>query len=206
MYRLNLSLFMIAASITPASALAGDEHGHEHGGDAVVGVDAAGKITLEFDTDEVFPLPPVSGLISGYALDDPGFLSLEADEVDLFMLDSAAAIALEIVSIDPALNVWAPGLISIADDPGEQFLIGTPAFDEHPTWHIDTDDPAFDPLQQEFSVTFRLIDQGSSAHAPSDNVTMRFAAVPEPAALTLMATGALVALRRRNLRGKIDAS
>lgn len=204
LFRFIHLLTALSLSVAANAALAGDPH--EHGDDAVVGISDAGKITLEFDTDEVFPLPPVSGLISGYALDDPGFLSLDKDEVDLFMLDPAAVIALEIVSIDPALNVWAPGLTSIADEPGEQFLIGTPAFDEHPTWHIDTEDPAFDPLQETYSVTFRLIDQGTSNHAPSEDITVRFAAVPEPATLLLMTAGALVALKRRRTEGSADVA
>lgn len=177
---------------------AGDDHGHE--GDFVVGRSDTGQILVEFDANEPYELPPVSGLLNGWALDDPGFMSLAEDEPDegIFTLEPGASIALEVVAIDAALSAWTPGFADRLDAAGETWTIGGDEFDEHPTWHIDLDDPSFDPGQTSWSVTFRLLDQGATGYTASDDIAVSFVAVPEPGALALMVLGSVAAgLRRR---------
>jgi MYXO-CTERM domain-containing protein len=136
-------------------------------------------------------------------LDDPGFVSLEADEAEpgLFEpLDAGANIALRVLSVSsPEFKVWnpvgpgEPGFQIIGDD---LWSIGAPAFDTHPIWHIDLADPAYDPAHAPWEVTFQLIDL-AGVHAPADPLTVSF--VPEPAAAGLLALAAAT-MRRRPAR------
>jgi hypothetical protein len=172
-----------------------------HEGDIVVGVSGAGQLRVEFDQDEPFGLPPVSTLLHGWAVDDPGFMSLEADEPaeDSYVLDPAADIAIELVAVDDAFNMWTPPFfVQKLDVTGEQWNLGQPDFDTHPFWHIDSDSLEFDPLQTEWQITLRVVDTREAAHLPSEDFTLSFVPVPEPGTMAVLGLGAVsVAMRRR---------
>jgi len=181
------------AAATPAHA------GPPHEDDIEVGVNALGQIVLILD-EESIELPPISGLLNGFGVDDPGFLSIDAPEPKhgAFPLDPAAIIALEVVSFAPAFKGWTPGFASVFRLPGDQWVIGSAPFDEHPFWHIDSDDPAFDPNQSAWDATFRLVDlREGSAHLPSDPLTITF--TPEPSAAAAIAGIGLLMLRRKHI-------
>lgn len=201
-----------AAALACVPAAWGDEH-HHHAGDFVVGVTGGGKLAIEADLDEQFFLPAVNGLLNGWALDDPGFLALEEDEPagDFYRLGAGAEVALEVLAIAPAFQAWTPGFIDTLDVAGDQWAIGGSAFDEHPTWHINSDSGSFDPAQTKWSITFRLIDMGSTGYAASEPVTVVFTNVdpdqPIPTvsewgliimALLLVTGGVLVFGRQRS--------
>jgi hypothetical protein len=110
---------------------------------------------------------------------------------------------LELLSVSSAaMKLWSPL------GPGEagfQILPGTVYafqemgdFHEHPWWHIDSSDPAFDPQDGPWELTFRLVDLRTSApHSPSDAITVSF--VPEPgSAVALLAAAVVGTLRRRS--------
>lgn len=186
--------FFIAAN----AAVAGDPHGHDE--DVVVGITGASQLAVEFDPSEILDLPEILlGPLSGWGIDDPGFLSLEADEPveDFFVLGAGADIRYEVVSFDAALKGHTQGFASIFDDAGEFFELGSPDFDEHPFWQIDSADPGFDPGQATWQATGRLVDVGTTGYAPSDPFTLTFRPVPEPGSLALLATGLAVHVRRR---------
>lgn len=174
---------ILSLALFAAPAWAGDDHDdedeHGHADDFIVGVIFAnpeGQIEAEFDFDEIFELPEIDGVITGFALDDPGFASLDEDEPDegIFMLDPTTEIVFELVSSDPAFKIHTPGFADILVAPGDQWLIGAPPFDEHVTWHIDTTDPSYDPGQIIYPVTFRLLDVGATGYAPSEDFTVMF--------------------------------
>jgi len=48
-----------------------------------------------------------------------------------------------------------------------------------------------------FTATFRAIDTGSTGYAPSEDYSMTFVTVPEPAAITLLITGGWTLFRRK---------
>lgn len=172
--------------------------------DIEVGVDGAGKLKVEFADAYELPLLD-SPILNGWGSDDPGFGNLEADEPDedLFVLDPDANIEVEFVSGDDALNMWIPPFFGeILDTPGERWDLGGSVFDVHPFWHIDSDDPAFDPFQTEWEITLKLVDTRAGlglAHADSDPFTIRFQPVPEPASVALVSIAAALAMRRRVL-------
>ena len=170
-----LFAMLFVAGLSGAAAQAGDhdhEHGHSHAGDLEVGKDGSGAIAVEGDLDEAFELPPVDGpLLFGCALDDPGFLSIEEDEPaeDLFAIPAGTEILFELVAIDPGLLIYSPGFADTLDTPGQSFSLGTVPFDTHPTWHIDSTDPAWNP-NGTYSVTFRLVDASGTCD-PSPDLT-----------------------------------
>ncbi len=177
---MKLAYIMVGAAFWSFAAYAGEDH--EHGGDLVIGVSSGGQLAAEFDGDESFPLEFVDGLLRGCAFDEPGFTTLEHNEPDedFFVLDPNAVIALEVVSIDIGFKAHTPGFADILDSIGDQWLIGAPDFDEHLVWHIDADDPAFDP-QAVFTIQFKLIDLGPTGYAESEVYTLSFSCAAQGA-------------------------
>jgi hypothetical protein len=178
---------VLGASVTPVL-------GH-HEGDIVVGRTGAGTLTVEFDDfGEVFQLPPASGLLNGWAGEEPGFDHLEADEPseDFYVLEAGANVVFEVVSFDLALR--GDPLTDDLHDPGDQTVLGDEELHEHIDWFIDRDDPAFDPLQTVWEARFKLVDTGTTNYADSQTYTLKFA--PEPGTMGLLALGGVALLRR----------
>jgi hypothetical protein len=169
--------------------------GH-HEGDIVVGRTGAGQLTVEFDEfDHVVELPPVSGLLNGWAGEEPGFDHLEADEPseDFYVLEAGVSVVFEVVSFDPAFR--GDPLTDDLHNPGDQGVLGDELFHEHIDWFIDRDDPAFDPLQTVWEAQFKLVDTGTTNYADSQTYTLKFA--PEPGTMSLLAFGGVFLFRRR---------
>jgi hypothetical protein len=177
MLRKLSEILILVAGLIPAvsagsSAWAGE---HRHADDFEIGVSAGGQLEAVFDEDEAFLLPPVDGLLQGWAAGDPGFLSVEENEPDkgLFVLDAEADIVLEVLALDPAFKLRDAGFVPIP--PGGQFALGMPPIHIHPgAWHIDSTDPGFMPSQTIWQGTFRLIDLRPDGHAPSEPFTRLF--------------------------------
>lgn len=169
-----------------------------HEGDFFIGVNGTGQLAVEGDFEDAAPLPAFDdGGIHGWFGDEPGFASLDADEPDedFFVLADGADIYFELLSVDEAFKVYDPFFAPMA--PGESFALGGHEFDEHAFWHIDSDDPAFDPNQAEWGITWRVVDHGSSGYATSDVYTSRFTNVPAPGGIIPLALAALACTRRR---------
>ncbi len=177
--------------------------GPPHGEDVVVGRSGAGQLATEVPVPGPHELPPVNLGIHGWALADPGLLNLAGDEPgkDFFTLGAGAIVNLELVSVDPALKVWSEGFGSVLTAPGQSFIVGGSVFDYHPMYHIDSDDPAFDPATEIYSVMLRLFDSGATGYAPSEPFTLTFTPVPEPATGLLFVLGLLGVLGPRKRHG-----
>lgn len=178
--------------------------GPPHGEDIVVGRNGSGQLATEVPVPGPHELQPVDIGIHGWALADPGLLTLAIDEPteDFFMLESGAVVNLELVFIDPALKVWSEGFGSVLTSSGQSFIVGGSEFDYHPTFHIDSDDPVFDPATQVYSATFRLVDTGTTGYPPSESFTLTFTPVPEPATVLLLGIGACGLLGNRSRAGR----
>ena len=179
--------------------------------DFEVGVDpTTNHLTIRYDHDQ-YPLElPPSGepRLPGFAQDDPGFFSVDPNGVipGVFeLLNPRADINMRVVgSSSPEMKVWnplAPGVLQIIGD--HLWDIGTPEFDIHPWWHIDTSDPHYSPAHSPWSITFQLQDN-AGYHLPSDPVTVQF--TPEPTAVALLAAGAALLRRPRGSAGRIFAN
>lgn len=178
MRKLDFALIVMGGMLVWGDFARG-QHDHEHAGDFVVGKDAGGTLGSEFAEGEVYPLPPVNGpLLFGCALDDPGFMSLEADEPDegFFTLPPGAIIVFELVSIDPGLVIHTPGFADTLDTPGDTWVLGSAPFDEHPTWHIDANHPNYD-FNATYSATFRLVDTSGEC-LTSEDITVTLGCAP----------------------------
>ncbi len=188
---ISFGLPLVATACAASFALAGP---HKHKEDFEVALDLkTGNLTVLFD-EMTFPfeLPDSKfPLLDGFAIDDPGFLSLPKDEATLEYgpIDADASIVFEVISTSSsAFKVWdplGPGEAGFEIEGDRRWTIGPRPFDTHPYWHIDTSDPSYDPLAV-YEVTFRLIDlRGKGSHGPSEAITVAF--TPEPASLALVA-------------------
>jgi len=150
----------------------------QHAGDIIVGRSATGQLKVETpDLSQVFPLGPVNGpFLFGCAGDEPGFDHLVTDEPgeDFFILNIGAEIRLECLNIEPAFKVWAGGLGSFIDAPGDRIQLGDHEIHEHVTWHIDSQESGFVPSQASWQAAFRLVDTGSTGYSESEAFTLSF--------------------------------
>lgn len=186
--RMSLLVGVAIALATPAFA----QHDHDHE-DLVVGQTGAGQLAIEFaHFDETHVLPPVSGLVNGWCGDHPGFAHLHEDEPaeDFFTLPDGVEVTLEIVTIDAGLTLNP--LTDALDAPGETLVLGG----DHLHTHVDfCIDESATPELQNYSVTFRLLDTGTTGLSASANYELSF--VPEPTALSMLGVALLGFLRRR---------
>lgn len=196
MTRTRIGSFVFAAGVAVLTSPAWAQHHHE--GDIIVGRSGStGQLTLEFDEwAEEHALPPISGVRNGYLGEAPGFDHLEdaEPEEDFYPLEEGAEIYFEIMSFEDAFQAW-DGLAGPYSTTGTQILLGDDHLHAHLDWHINSDDPAFDLGQSPWEAQFRLIDLGTTGYTASDTYTLNF--IPEPASLSLLAFGAVAALRRR---------
>ncbi len=150
----------------------------QHADDIWVGRTMAGQLRiggLPVD-EEPIALPPSGGLFNGWADNEPGFDRVVTDDPpnDLLTLQPGAQIWLEVVEMDTAFRAIDTSF-NVLDDPGEQTLLGGSTLHIHVTWHINSDDPAFNPTQYRWDATFKLVDTGTTGYADSEPFTMHFA-------------------------------
>lgn len=191
-------------------------HAQFHGGDIGVARSAAGQLKMfSFDVGQIVHLPPVSGLLNGWADNDPGFDHLAANEPgnDLFTLAPGAQIRVRATAIDAALKIWAPNLGSVIDAPGEFLSLGPFNLHEHLTWHIDSNAPGFLPGQTTWQVTLQLEDTGTTGYTASAPFIMTFSNQPAPVptmsevgmgvlCLAMLGAGAAMVRRRAQMQSE----
>ncbi|MCG3137540.1 MAG: hypothetical protein HJJLKODD_01386 [Phycisphaerae bacterium] len=149
---------------------------HQHEGDIIVGHSSASQVTIEAELDEIRALDPVSGLLEGWTGDEPGWENLDADEPleDFYTLAPEAQIIVELVGKDGGIKLWTPLFSDVLNVIGDTWLLGAPDFHEHAIFHIDSTDPAYDPLRTLWRINFVLHDLGSSGYAASEPFTLLF--------------------------------
>lgn len=163
-----LCIVTIAASATSVSA--------QHDVDIWVGRTSTGQLsTGGADLSQPIPLLPTSGLINGWADNTPGFDRVVTAQPanNLFVLASGADISLQLVSADPAFRV-IDNSFSILEWPGDETYLGDHLLHTHLTWHVNADDPNFDPLRCLWDATFILLDDGSTNYRDSAPFTLKF--------------------------------
>lgn len=156
----------------------------QHTGDVWIARTATGH-QLAIDTRGFVPddnyavLVPASGLFSGWTDNDPGFDHItEPSPNGVFLpIQSGAQVWLEMTAVDPAFSLWTTGFQQI-DTPGEAAELGGSGVHVHWTWHINDQDPGFDPGQCVWHATFLLRDEGSTNYQDSAPFTFAFTNVP----------------------------
>lgn len=192
--------FVIWAHLLAFAAVAGfPPRAHaQHTEDFSIGSDTPGGGKLKFVTESTFPiaLPAVHGLLEGWALDDPGYNTLEVDDPanSIFVLNPNTSVVVRLLSVDPDFKAYTPGFADTLDQPGDSWFLGTGSFDTHPTWHIDSADPDYVPNRPFWSFQFQLEDP-SGHYVTSDPFTAAF--TPEPSSMLLVCTGIVALMRRR---------
>lgn len=187
------TLCIVGLALLSSNALA------QHDDDFVIGVTGSGMLAVEGHFDEAHLLPEFSDNgIFGWFGSQPGFASLDHDEPDedFFMLAAGVDVHFELIATDPAFKVYTHNFDLLT--PGDTFSLGGPDIHRHAFWHIDSNDPAFDPNQTIWNVSWRMIDLGTTGYADSVVYTSQFTNVPAPGVLSLAAAGLLgMASRRR---------
>jgi hypothetical protein len=199
-----MKAFTTAAVLSLVPALFTDSAAAQHLDDIIVGRSAAGQLKFEAGLDEVHLLLPVNPPLSGWTGDEPGFDHLEVNEPDedFFVLGAGAEVWLEGISLDAALRVYRNDLGAAILSPGQQILLGDHLLHTHVIWNISSSDPGFDPGQEVWSGTFKLVDKGVTGYAESEPFTLRFTNIPEPATLVMLAAGGLALVRRRRAHAR----
>lgn len=190
----TISLSVVVILLTAARPVLA----HEHEGDLVVGRSGENRLQVEFDFAPPIALPAVNGLLKGWALDDPGFDHLESDEPeeDFYALGDGAQIRFDVVLFWPAFKAWSPGFATVLQSSGDSYVFPDGnLLHGHLDWHIDSQDPQFDPAAGPWMASFRLVDIGTTGYSPSEVYTFTF--TPEPSCGALLALGGLTLLRRR---------
>lgn len=173
------------------------QHGHE--GDVRIAWDGIDQIMTEFDSSVLQPLAFESSA-GVWIADEPGFMSLDADEPDegLFVLPNDSFISIEVLSTTPGIRVldplFDPFTQTIEEATITNFDLGAPAFDDHPFWVVQLSE--WDGVTTEFDVTLQVHDSGASGLAASEPVTVTFT-IPTPAGASVFACGGLMMMRRR---------
>lgn len=165
-----LLVALMGAGVTHARAHA------QHAGDFWVGRDNSGKLKLGGrDVNELIFLLPVSGLIEGWSNNDPGFDRLVTSQPanNFLTLGSGAEISLKLVDLDPAFRVIDTSFF-VLEQPGDETYLGDHQLHTHLIWHVNADDPVFDPLQCLWEATFVLLDDGFTGYRNSDPFTLQF--------------------------------
>ncbi|MBL8877601.1 MAG: hypothetical protein JNG88_00650 [Phycisphaerales bacterium] len=176
MRKQHASSFAIILLLTGMTALA------QHEGDLIVCVNGQGQLRLSpfgFDpSSDIVVLPDSAGLFLGFSSDEPGFDDLEVadEEADIYPFAAGHEIGLEVISLDPALLIWNPGLQRF--DAGEIAPLGSTDVELHThlIWHINTRSPSpYDPLRDVWRATVRLVDT-AGGYAPSESFVLLFRA------------------------------
>ncbi len=167
---------LIAATLLAALPLTRSASA-QHAGDIWVGVSAAGQLKhagLDLNA-VVVVLPPSSGALVGWADNDPGFdrVTLDDPNHDLFQMSPGAMIWAEVVQLDPAFRM-IDASFNVYDAPGERMLLGNNNLHVHAIWHINSQDPVFDPLRTHWRATLKLVDTGTTGYTDSADFTVRF--------------------------------
>lgn len=148
----------------------------QHNVDVWPGRTSSGRLNIGgLDLSQLIPLLPTSGLINGWANNDPGFDRIVVSQPanNLFPMAAGAEISLRIVAADPGFRV-IDNSFEVIQFPGEETFLGDNMLHVHVTWHVDADDPEFDPLQCEWDATFILVDDGSTNYQDSAPFTLMF--------------------------------
>lgn len=153
--------FAIALNAQPAKLFA-------HG--VVIGQDGAANLAVHVSIELPIEVPPsIYPGIEGFADVEPGITSAEVNDPDanLFLLDPASNIQIELVSADPGIQIISP----TAWVPGQTFLFGPPFFDYHLVFNMP--DGEFGTV---YSVVLRLRDL-NHIHAGSPEFVLSFTPV-----------------------------
>ena len=172
--------------------------------DFAVGVTGAGQLAVEFNFASVEPIANfitgggLNGDFTGWFSDEPGFANLDVDEPDedFFTLGAGADISVMVISVEGPFRIYDPSFDSVVA-PGGMFSLGTPDFDDHPFWTVDSTAPSFDANDFDYDVSFKLVDLGTTGYADSDTITVTFTRVPAPGTAGVLALAGLGLRRRR---------
>jgi len=148
----------------------------QHDLDIWVGRTSTGQLKIGgADISQPIPLLPTSGLINGWANNDPGFDRAVTSQPgnNLLALASGAEISLQLIFADPAFRVIDNSL-AILELSGDETFLGDHLLHTHLTWHVNADDPGFDPLQCQWNAIFILIDDGATNYRDSAEFTLMF--------------------------------
>ncbi|MEM6855304.1 MAG: hypothetical protein AAF593_12935 [Planctomycetota bacterium] len=216
----STALIAAALVLSPAAAMADGDDEEDKGPHVVIGKAIGGSnLVFGFEATEPDPqtgaivipidtfgdpLPGFTGL-TGFQnipfdeVQDLAFEAPDADEVEElaeFGFDAVpdtSDISVEAVSLPSDFSVFLLGQ-PLLDTTGQSLELGSPEFDVHPTYVLETTDPL--TPGQTTTGTFKFVDTtGTLSDSATFDITL--VVVPEPTTATLALGGAALLLRRR---------
>ncbi len=168
-----------------ALVLPATPHAWGHEAHMLVGRTAEGQLTwhradgVPNEALTVLEEIPPGGPLEGFSASIPGFsdVVIASPEHDVYPLEAGADVWMEQLDVDPALlQIQTPSFLIINFLAPPEMRIGGPGSHAHPIWLIDTTDPAFEPDQCVWVVTFILKDKGATDYADSEPLMFAFSA------------------------------
>jgi hypothetical protein len=179
---------LLALFVTPACLKA-----QFHIGDIGIGRSSDGKLKVTNVPDPIKDMECLDAvshghpLFSGWLGNDAGFdhITVAGPDPNFFPLQSGAQIYLYLINGAEGFQVVNALNLAVIDDPGEQLLLGGSTLHIHPFWNFNTSLATGDRvLPSDFagriSVTFKLIDGGSTGYDDSQPFVMTFSNDPNP--------------------------
>ena len=151
-----------------------------------------------------FPLPAITGFSStpftperDLAFEAPDAAeAAELAEFGLVPAPAGAELVLEAVALDDDFSLFLDdgGSGILLDTVGGTMALGSPEFDIHPFYLLETTDMT---LGQTTTGTFRVLDNSAGGLGPSGTFDITLEVVPEPSTAALAMAGGAMLLRRR---------
>ncbi len=121
------------------------------------------SVTVRNDNASIIYLSQVSGILEGWADNNPGFNAEDGSAPGVEPMDDGAALFFEVRSFSPAFHAYDQ-VFNDLHQAGDSAELGGNNLHVHYTWHIKSDDVNFDPERTGWRAQYRVNDFGTTEY------------------------------------------